>query len=120
MKEPGECKGQCDICPMPSDPDQLEFDFAGLIRHIQEEIQQEEDDKIVRPSHYTQWAIQPLTYIQRNKMEFWRGNIIKYASRAGAKVYDGMDLNESEITDLEKVRRYAEIRINEIKGEMEL
>lgn len=114
MKEPGECKGQCDICPAGKNTDQLSFIFQDL------EPYEEDDDKIVRPSHYTQWAIQPLTYIQRNKMEFWRGNIIKYASRAGAKVYDGMDLNESEITDLEKVRRYAEIRINEIKGETEL
>jgi hypothetical protein len=69
-----------------------------------------------RPAHYTKWAIEPITFIMRNEMEFWRGNIIKYTARAGAKQYDGMDLVESEITDLEKVRRYAEMRINELKG----
>lgn len=69
-----------------------------------------------RPSHYTKWAIEPITFIMRNEMEFWRGNIIKYTARAGAKQYDGMSLVESEITDLEKVRRYAEMRINELKG----
>jgi hypothetical protein len=53
-------------------------------------------------------------------MEFWRGNIVKYGSRAGFKTYDGLDAVESEIADLEKVRRYAEMRINELRGEVEL
>lgn len=78
------------------------------------------DDKIFKPSHYAQWKIEPITYIMRNDMEFWRGNIIKYASRAGYKTYDGMDVAQSEITDLEKVRRYAEMRINQLKGDIEL
>jgi hypothetical protein len=73
-----------------------------------------------RPSHYTKWAIEPITFIMRNKMEFWRGNIVKYAARAGSKMYDGMDATESEIADLEKVRRYAEMRINMLKGEVTL
>lgn len=77
-------------------------------------------DIVVKPSHYTRWAIEPITFIMRNKMEFWRGNIIKYGSRAGFKQYDGLDAVQSEIADLEKVRRYAEMRINELKGEVEL
>ena len=47
-------------------------------------------------------------------MEFWRGNIIKYASRAGFKAYEGEDAIGSEITDLKKVIRYAEMRIEEL------
>ena len=74
-------------------------------------------DRVNRPSHYAKWNIEPITFIMRNGMEFWRGNIIKYATRAGSKEYDGLDLRESEITDLEKVRRYAEMRINQLKGE---
>lgn len=77
-------------------------------------------DKVYKPNHYAKWNIEPITYIMRNGMEFWRGNIIKYASRAGSKTYDGMDEIESEITDLEKVRRYAEMRINQLRGEVEL
>lgn len=80
----------------------------------------EDTDKVYKPSHYAKWAIEPITFIMRNGMEFWRGNIIKYATRAGSKEYDGMDLRDSEITDLEKVRRYAEMRINQLKGEMTL
>lgn len=76
-----------------------------------------QEDKVNKPSHYTKWAIEPVSYIMRNGMEFWRGNIIKYATRAGSKTYDGMDAVESEITDLEKVRRYAEMRINMLRGE---
>ena len=55
-------------------------------------------------------------FIMKNDMDFWRGNIIKYASRAGHKIYDGMDAIGSEIADLHKVMRYAEMRINHING----
>lgn len=78
--------------------------------NIQEEI-------IEKPFHYARYAIEPITYIMRNGMEFWRGNIIKYASRAGHKAYPGMDETQSEITDLKKVIRYCEMRINQLEGE---
>lgn len=124
VKRPGECDGTCDICPV-SVPRQLEFDFGDVMQKSWTEfgkpfLESKQADKVNKPSHYTKWKIEPITYIMRNGMEFWRGNIIKYASRAGAKAYDGMDLVESEITDLEKVRRYAEMRINQLKGETEL
>lgn len=77
-------------------------------------------DIIVKPSHYAKWKIEPITFIMRNGFEFWRGNIVKYASRAGSKIYDGMDEVGSEITDLKKVIRYAEMRINQLQGETEL
>ena len=78
------------------------------------------DDIIKQPSHYTQYAIEPKNYIIRNGMEFWRGNIIKYASRAGKKLYPECDQYESEILDLKKVIRYAEMRINQLNGEYDL
>lgn len=80
----------------------------------------EADDIIVRPAHYTRWKIEPITFIMRNGMEFWRANIIKYVCRAGFKSYDGKDAVESEITDLKKVIRYAEMRINQLQGEATL
>jgi hypothetical protein len=70
-----------------------------------------------RPNHYAKFAVEPVTFIMLNGLEFWRGNIVKYAVRAGHKTYDGMDPIKSEITDLEKVRRYAEMRINQLRGE---
>ena len=74
------------------------------------------EDKVERPSHYTQWAIEPIIYIMNNGFEFWRGNIIKYVSRAGSKLYDGQDKVQSEITDLKKAIRYCEMRINLLEG----
>lgn len=71
----------------------------------------------VDPDHYARWPIQPKEFIVRNGMEFWRGNIIKYASRAGFKQYPNMTLVESEIADLEKVKRYADMRLNQLNGE---
>jgi hypothetical protein len=84
------------------------------------ECQVEHEDVVVNPSHYSRWAIQPSAYTMRNNFEFWRGNIIKYASRAGYKLYENMTKTESEITDLKKVIRYAEMRVNLLKGEVEL
>lgn len=68
----------------------------------------------VNPNHYTQFAIQPLTYIRANNLSFTRGNIVKYATRAGHK--DG----EDAIQDLEKIIRYAEAEIEAIKRERDV
>lgn len=75
------------------------------------------EDIVNEPKHYSRWAIEPITYIMRNDFEFWRGNIVKYASRAGYKEYDGMNPTQSEITDLNKVIRYANMRINQLEGD---
>lgn len=73
-------------------------------------------DLINEPKHYTHFAIEPITFIMGNELPFWKGNIVKYAMRAGMKSYQHQDLIESEITDLEKVIRYAEMRINQLEG----
>lgn len=76
------------------------------------------NDIVNSPSHYAQHDIEPKDFIIRNNFEFWRGNIIKYAARAGDKTYEGKSGLESEIIDLKKAIRYAEMRINQINGEM--
>ena len=73
-------------------------------------------DQVKNPSHYTRWAIEPIVYIMQNNFEFWRGNVVKYVSRAGSKIYDGQDATQSEITDLNKAIRYCEMRINQLEG----
>ncbi|QSL99506.1 hypothetical protein CRP13_gp18 [Roseobacter phage CRP-13] len=77
-------------------------------------------DIVNEPEHYARWKIEPITYIMRNGFEFWRGNLIKYSSRAGYKMYEGKTQVESEIIDLEKVIRYANMRINQLNGEEKL
>lgn len=73
-------------------------------------------DHVVRPSHYARFLIEPIEFIMRNKLPFWLGNVIKYGCRAGHKLYEGMDAKQSEITDLKKMIRYTEMRINELEG----
>jgi hypothetical protein len=77
-------------------------------------------DIVNKPEHYARWVIEPITYIMRNAFEFWRGNIVKYVSRAGFKLYPGKTQVESEIIDLEKAGRCIQMRINLLKGEEEL
>ena len=75
------------------------------------------DNEIIkRPNHYAKWPVEPIVFIMQNGMEFWRGNVIKYVSRAGSKLYDGQDKVQSEITDLKKAMRYCEMRINLLEG----
>ena len=77
-------------------------------------------DIVNEPEHYARWEIEPITYIMLNDFEFWRGNIVKYASRAGFKLYDGKTTDASQTVELEKVIRYAEMRINQLNGEDKL
>ena len=64
---------------------------------------------IINPSHYSNLKIQPVTYTMLNNFQFWRGNIIKYASRAGFKLYPGKSQIESEIIDLEKTMKCCKL-----------
>ena len=73
-----------------------------------------------KPSHYSRWVIEPITFIMRNGFEFWRGSAIKYITRAGFKLYPDQDERQSEITDLKKAIRLCEMRINQLEGETEL
>jgi len=76
----------------------------------------EDKNVVVKPEHYSRWEIEPITFTMVNRMEGWRSNIIKYGSRAGYKKYDGMSQVESEIVDLEKAKRYCDMRINQALG----
>lgn len=72
-------------------------------------------DHVNKPDHYTRYVIEPIEFIMRNALPFHVGNIVKYAVRAGYKSYPDMSGIESEITDLKKVIRYAEMRINQLE-----
>ena len=100
---------------------ELDDEWSKLIEDFKGTVMSENTADIVHePKHYARWKIEPITYIMRNGFEFWRGNIIKYASRAGYKPYEGMSDVQSEITDLEKVIRYAQMRINQLEGKDKL
>tara|TARA_R110000803_G_scaffold1465_1_gene4721 strand:+ start:247 stop:582 length:336 start_codon:yes stop_codon:yes gene_type:complete len=97
-----------------------EFKESVMAEHRQEPPMTRDEDLINEPEHYIRFPIEPITYIMRNGFEFWRGNLIKYSSRAGFKLYSGMSQMQSEVTDLEKVIRYANMRINQLNGKDKL
>ena len=60
------------------------------------------------PQYYSRFAIEPLAFIEANKLDFLQGNIIKYVCRFDQK--DGL-------RDLEKARYYLDRLIAREKGE---
>lgn len=67
-------------------------------------------DVVKSPSHYANTGkIQPIECINDHNLNFNRGNVIKYVSRAGHK-----DPNK-ELEDLEKARQYLDFEINRLK-----
>ena len=67
-------------------------------------------DKINHPPHYTTGNIEVIDFITDKKLNYCRGNIIKYVVRAGIKD------PETELEDLEKARWYIEREIKEMGG----
>lgn len=80
--------------------------ISGEKKKRKEDAQQEKDDVISHPSHYTQ-GIECMDYIESHKLNYARGNVIKYVTRAGLK-----DVSK-EVEDLEKARWYLD------RGEIE-
>ena len=85
-------------------------------------LEEIKEDNMFHSSHY-EGVIEPIQFIMANKMSFNRGNIIKYATRAGKKsgqekldihkiidyamlmaIEEGVDINEDELIDLIKYR----------------
>ena len=65
-------------------------------------------DPVNAPSHYTRFAIEPITFIMANGLPFDTGNIIKYVVRAP---YKG-----NEIEDLKKARRMLDMKIEQLEN----
>ena len=57
--------------------------------------------------HY-KLKIQPFDFIMKNKLNFFQGNIIKYAVRY---------LKKDQIKDLNKIIHYCELEIQRLKDE---
>ena len=70
-------------------------------------------DSVNHPSHYNKGTIEVWDFISDWKLNFDRGNAIKYICRAGSK-----DPNK-EIQDLEKAIEYINHEIKMLKGETE-
>ena len=71
------------------------------------------DDPVNHPSHYTKGKIEVADFIADQKLNFDRGNAVKYVCRAGSKD------PSKEIKDLEKAIWYINHEIKTLKGENE-
>jgi len=63
-------------------------------------------DTQIGGNHYKDMKIQPVEFILANGLGFCEGNVIKYISRYK---------NKNGIEDLEKVKHYVELLIDELK-----
>lgn len=71
------------------------------------------NDPVNHPSHYTKGKIEVADFIADQKLNFDRGNAVKYVCRAGSKD------PSKEIQDLEKAIWYINHEIKMLKGECE-
>ena len=62
--------------------------------------QERKENEIDRPHHYARWKIEPVTFIQENRLPFCEGNVVKYICRHDAK--NGLE-------DVKKALRYAQM-----------
>ena len=70
-----------------------------------------ENDNVNHPSHYTDGKIEVMDFIEDKQLNFARGNVIKYVSRAGKK-----DPNK-ELEDLKKAMWYLNREIERLEKE---
>ena len=73
------------------------------------QIQQESRAAINHPKYYSSGGVEAIDFIEAHGLNFSRGNVIKYITRAGRK--DG----EEELTALEKAKWYLDREIERIK-----
>lgn len=69
-----------------------------------------EHDNVNHPQHYTDGSIEVLDFIEDKKLNYHRGNAIKYICRAGKKS------KETEIEDLQKAVFYLNREIKNLKN----
>ena len=67
-------------------------------------------DPVTRPAHYVTGGIEPIDFIMSQRLDFARGNVIKYVTRAGRK--GGPDM---ELEDLRKAAFYLAREIEEVE-----
>lgn len=67
----------------------------------------------LNPSYYKDGKIEVMDFIKDKKLNFARGNVVKYVSRAGKKNKD------KEIEDLEKARWYLDNEIKTLRTDCE-
>lgn len=110
------CEGlSCGVCALSNCHEGChscaqEFLF-WLYSEADPEKEENKNDPVNHPSHYTDGKIEVIDYIEDKGLGFCLGNAVKYISRAGKKD------PEKEIEDLQKAAWYINHRIEELEEE---
>lgn len=72
--------------------------------------EQQKDDPVNHPSHYTDGKIEVIEFIEDKNLNFHRGNAVKYIARAGKKD------KSREIEDLQKAAWYIDREIKRLEA----
>ena len=67
-------------------------------------------DPVTRPAHYVTGGIEPLDFIMSQGLDFARGNVVKYVTRAGRK-----GDADTELEDLRKAAYYLQREIERVE-----
>lgn len=86
-------------------------DCEKKIKNVKVEDDENNNDPVNHPSHYTSGKIEVMDFIEDKKLNFARGNVIKYVSRAGKK-----DPNK-ELEDLKKAMWYLNREVERLEKE---
>lgn len=88
-------KVSCENCPLEesnekhgfcySEPLDDEIVIENFAIVFPNDVVEEEEDPVNRPSHYTDGKIEVIDFIEDKKLGFCLGNAIKYIARAGKK-----------------------------------
>ena len=69
-------------------------------------------EKVDHPAHYTKGGIETIDFIEAKNLNYYRGNVIKYLTRAGHKP------DTPELEDLKKARFYLLREIERIEKQL--
>lgn len=72
-------------------------------------------DNINHPSHYNTGKIETYDYIEDQGLNYAKGNVVKYVSRAGRKKAPDKTMIESELEDLKKASWYLNKEIKRVE-----
>lgn len=82
--------------------------LTAVMAQLASEVSDTPAEAVVHPTHYNRGSIEVWDFIVDQGLDFLRGNVIKYVSRAGNKS------PEKELEDMKKARFYLDKAIEEL------
>jgi hypothetical protein len=67
-------------------------------------------ENVDHPPHYTKGGMETIDFIEAKELNYYRGNVVKYVTRAGHKP------NTPELEDLKKARFYLDREIRRLEN----